>query len=51
MMVTTGGRGSFSASVWAALSSSIASGSSSAAAIALWPSSSTTIIAVSWSSG
>ena len=48
--VTTGGRGSGSAVCVASVSASSASGSSSLAAFALWPISSTTIIAVSWSS-
>ena len=51
MTVTTGARGSISPTTCAAFSSSLkASGSSSLAVIALWPISSTTIIAVSWSS-
>ena len=49
MTVTTGARGISTASVAGAWSRK-ASGSSSLAAIAVWPSSSTTIIAVSWSS-
>ena len=50
--VTTGGRGSSTAVdvPSSSLSASSASGSSSLAARALWPISSTTIIAVSWSS-
>ena len=51
MTVTTGARGSASADCIADSSSVKASGSSSAAITALWPSSSTTIMAVSWSSG
>lgn len=50
MTVTTGGRGLGSPWYSTASSSENASGSSSVAATALWPSSSTTIIAVSWSS-
>ena len=50
MTVTTGARGSCSCSASASASSRNASGSSSLAASAVWPISSTTIIAVSWSS-
>ena len=50
MTVTTGARGSCSDSDTVADSSRKASGSSSLAAMATWPSSSTTIMAVSWSS-
>ena len=49
MTVTTGGRGSASAACVCSVSASSESGSSSFAAFALWPISSTTIIAVSWS--
>ena len=51
MTVTTGARGSASPSAAPTSSSVNASGSSSAAVTALWPISSTTIMAVSWSSG
>ena len=51
MTVTSGGRGSASASCACTSSSVKASGSSSAATSAVWPISSTTIMAVSWSSG
>src|SRR4051812_15938436 len=50
MTVTTGARGSDSALCDATSSSVKASGSSRAAVIALWPISSTRIMAVSWSS-
>src|SRR5438105_14561304 len=50
MTVTTGGRGCRSALVGAAVAASKDSGSSSFAAFALWPISSTRIIALSWSS-
>src|SRR6185436_1508471 len=50
MTVTTGGRGFSSAAGCSSLSVRYASGSSSLAALALWPISSTTMIPVSWSS-
>ena len=48
--VTTGGRGCRSAAGASSVSTRYASGSSSLAALALWPISSTRMIAVSWSS-
>jgi hypothetical protein len=50
MTVTTGARGWVGTSLASTSSARKASGSSSLAAKALWPISSTTIIAVSWSS-